>query len=96
MKRSKTKRPPHRIGLRERVFLEVGAIIVVCIAAVTIVNSQLLESVYLWNEGRVLRQIADSAEAAGVDYNDVLSHYEQKYGVSVDLYDSTDNYLYKG
>ena len=39
-----------KLGIRFRVFLEVGAIFVVSLIALIVVNSQLLDNVYLWNE----------------------------------------------
>ena len=84
------------LGIRAKVFLEIGAIIAVCLVGISIANSQLLESVYIWNVERSLASMAQNAEDAGNDYYFLLSDYESKQGVSIDLYDREDNYLYEG
>ncbi len=85
-----------KLGIRARFFLEVGAIMAVCLIGISIVNSQLLESVYIWNVERSLRLMAQQAEVAENDYFYLLSEYEREEGVSIDLYDQSDNYLYEG
>lgn len=85
-----------KIGIRAKFFLEVGAIIAVCLIGIAFVNSQLLEGVYLWNLERNFGYIADEAEKAGNAYFPVLSEAEVTQNVSIDLYDETDNYLYEG
>lgn len=84
------------LGIRAKVFLEIGAIIAVCLVGISIANSQLLESVYIWNVERSLTVMAQNAENAGNDYFPLLSEYELKENVSIDLYDNEDNYLYEG
>ena len=84
------------LGLRAKVFLEIGAIIAVCLVGISIANSQLLESVYIWNVERSLTTMAQNAEDVEDDYFSLLSEYENKQGVSIDLYDKEDNYLYEG
>lgn len=84
------------MGIRAKVFLEIGAIIAVCLVGISIANSQLLESVYIWNVERTLSTMAQNAENAGDDYYFLLSEYENKENVSIDLYDNEDNFLYEG
>lgn len=84
------------LGIRAKVFLEIGAIIAVCLVGISVANSQLLESVYIWNVERSLSTMAQNAEEAGDNYYSLLSEYEIKQGVSIDLYDREDNYLYEG
>ena len=84
------------LGIRAKVFLEIGAIIAVCLVGISIANSQLLESVYIWNVERSLSTMAQNTENAGEDYYFLLAEYEMKENVSIDLYDSEDNYLYEG
>ena len=84
------------LGIRAKVFLEIGAIIVVCLVGISVANSQLLESVYIWNVERSLTSMAVSIESSGNEYYGVISEYENKDGVSIDLYDETDDYLYTG
>ena len=86
----------HKFGIRARFFLEVGAIMAVCLIGISIVNSQLLESVYIWNVERSLRSMAQQVEMAESDYFYLLSEFEREQGVSIDLYDESDNYLYEG
>lgn len=86
----------HKIGFRARFFLEVGAIIAACLVGISIINSQLLEKVYIRNVERSLEDIAEEAERAGENYFYVLAEYELTEDVSIDLYDSTDNLLYEG
>ena len=85
-----------KIGIRLRFFLEVGAIMAVCLIGISVVNSQLLESVYIWNIERDLRSMAQQAEQAGNNYFLLLSEFERDEGVSIDLYDPVDNFLYEG
>lgn len=85
-----------KIGIRLRFFLEVGAIMAVCLIGISVVNSQLLESVYIWNIERDLRSMAQQAEQAGNNYFLLLSEFEREEGVSIDLYDPVDNFLYEG
>lgn len=85
-----------KIGIRAKFFLEVGAIIAVCLIGIAFVNSQLLEGVYLWNLERNFGYIAADAEKAGDAYYPVLAEAEATQNVSIDLYDETDNYLYEG
>ena len=84
------------LGIRAKVFLEIGAIIAVCLVGISIANSQLLESVYIWNVERSLTMMAQNAENAEGNYFPLLSEYELKENVSIDLYDNQDNYLYEG
>ena len=85
-----------KLGIRFRVFLEVGAIFVVSLIALIVVNSQLLDNVYLWNEELSLKQMAQEAEEHIGDYQNLLREFEVKNGVSIDLYDNNDNYVYEG
>ncbi|MBQ7115432.1 MAG: HAMP domain-containing histidine kinase [Clostridia bacterium] len=84
------------LGIRAKVFLEIGAIIAVCLVGISIANSQLLESVYIWNVERTLASMAQNTENAGADYFYMLAEYETKENVSIDLYDTQDRYLYEG
>ncbi|MBO5896884.1 MAG: HAMP domain-containing histidine kinase [Clostridia bacterium] len=86
----------HKIGFRIRFFLEVGAIIAACLVGISIINSQLLEKVYISNVENTLEDIAREVERAGEDYFLVLSQIETNEDVSIDLYDETDNMLYEG
>ena len=85
-----------KLGIRFRVFLEVGAIFAVCLVALVIVNSQMMENVYLWNEENSLKQIAIDAENCEGDLYTLLNQYEITKNVSIDLYDNNDNYVYEG
>lgn len=85
-----------KLGIRIRVFLEVGAIFAVCLIALVVVNSQMLENVYLWNEELSLKQMAADAENYNGDYYQLLLQYELRNNVSIDLYDDKDNYIYEG
>ena len=87
------KRP---LGIRLKLFLEIGAIIAICLIGISIVNSQLIENVYIWNIERTMSSMANSIENAGDNYFFVISDYERNDGVSIDLYDNTDAYLYEG
>ena len=84
------------LGIRAKVFLEIGAIIAVCLVGISFANSRLIESVYIWNVERSLSTMAQNAEDAGLEYYALLSEYELKQGVSIDLYDEKDDYLYEG
>ena len=84
------------LGIRAKVFLEIGAIIAVCLVGISIANSQLLESVYIWNVERTLTTMAESIESSENEYHTLIVEYENKQGVSIDLYDETDDYLYVG
>lgn len=85
-----------KLGIRARFFLEVGTIMAVCLIGIAVVNSQLLESVYIWNVERTLRSMAQQAESSGDGYFYLLAEFEREKGVSIDLYDEKDNYLYEG
>ena len=85
-----------RLGIRAKFFLEVGAIIAVCLLGIAFVNSQLLESVYLRNLERDFYYIAEDAEKAGQGFFPVLQKAENTQNVSIDLYDENDNFLYEG
>ena len=86
----------HKLGIRAKFFLEVGAIIAACLIGIAFVNSQLLEGVYMWNIERSFEDIALKTERAGNDYFVILSEAEQSQNVSIDLYDETDSFLYEG
>ena len=98
MKNIKGGNPMKRkvLGIRAKVFLEIGAIIAVCLVGISIANSQLLESVYIWNVERSLTTMAESIENSENEYQTLIVEYENKQGVSIDLYDETDEYLYVG
>ena len=85
-----------KMGIRAKFFLQVGAIIAVCLIGISVVNSQLLEKVYIWNVERSLRSMAQQTEQNIDDYSVLLSEFEREQGVSIDLYDAQDNYLYEG
>ncbi len=85
-----------KLGIRIRVFLEVSAIFAVFFIALIVVNSQMLENVYLWNEEMSLKQMAAETEEHSGDYNTLLSEFENKNNVSIDLYDSDDDFIYEG
>ena len=76
--------------------MQIAAIIAVCLIGISVANSQLIESVYIWNVERSLSLMAQNAENAGADYFPLLYEYETQQGVSIDLYDNVDNYLYEG
>lgn len=84
------------LGIRAKVFLEVGAIIAVCLVGILVANSRLVENVYILNTERQMHQMAQEAEDAGGGYFSLLSEFEATKGVSIDLYDTEDNYLYEG
>ena len=86
----------HKLGFRARFFLEVGAIIAACLVGITIINSQLLEKVYINNVENSLADIAREVERAGESYFYVSAEFELTEDVSIDLYDQTDNLLYEG
>ncbi len=85
-----------KLGIRAKFFLEVGAIIAVCLIGIAFVNSQLLEGVYMWNIERTFGDIALKTERADSNYFSVLSEIEKMQNVSIDLYDESDNFLYEG
>ncbi len=85
-----------KLGIRAKFFLELGAILAACLIGISFVNSQLLETVYIWNVERELSSIANQAERAGLNYFIALSEFEKSENISVDLYDQSDNYLYEG
>lgn len=86
-----------KISIRTRVFLEIGAIIAVCLIVLSLVNSKMLENVYLWNAERELKSIAQKIEdITDNSYRSQISALEVSKSVSVDLYDSSDNYIYEG
>ena len=85
-----------KIGIRAKFFLELGAILAVCLIGISVINSQLLEKVYIWNVERSLRAIAQQTEQNVDEYFLLLSKFEREQGVSIDLYDDHDNYLYEG
>ena len=85
-----------KISIRTKVFLQIAAIIAVCLIGISVANSQLIESVYIWNVERSLSSMAQDAENAGANYFPLLSEFETQQGVSIDLYDNVDNYLYEG
>ncbi len=85
-----------KLGIRARFFLEIGAILAACLISIAFVNSQLLESAYIWNIEREFSAMAKQIEDAGEEYFPLISEYELTQNVSVDLYDQTDNYLYEG
>ncbi len=84
-----------KLGIRAKFFLEVGAIMAVCLIGIAFVNSQLLEGVYIWNVERNMRAIADEVEQVNGNYYFVLAEMEANYNVNIDLYDEVDNYLYE-
>lgn len=77
-------------------FFQVGTIIAVCLIGILAVNSSLLESVYIWNVERTLKSVAQSAENEGDNCIQLLAEYEKSKGVSIDLYDESDSFLYEG
>ena len=85
-----------KLGFRARFFLEVGAIIAACLVGISIINSQLLEKVYINNVENSLADIAREVERAGENYFYVSAEFELTEDVSIDLYDQTDNLLYEG
>lgn len=85
-----------KMGIRAKFFLQLGAILAVCLIGISVVNSQLLEKVYIWNVERSLRSMAQETEQNIDDYFTLLSDFEREQGVSIDLYDAQDNYLYEG
>ncbi len=85
-----------KLGIRTKFFLEVGAIIAVCLIGIAFVNSQLMERVYIWNIERTFKNIATDIENSVGNYQAMLYDYEVSENVSIDLYDDTDNYIYEG
>lgn len=83
-----------KLGIRAKFFLEVGAIMAVCLMGIAFVNSQLLEGVYIWNMERNMKNIASEVEKVNGNYYIVLSEMESTHNVSIDLYDDVDNYIY--
>lgn len=85
-----------RVGIRARLFLEIGTIIAVCLLSLSFVNSQMIENVYFFSAERRLKAISEKAENIGSEnYREFLFETEQEENVTIDLYDSEDNYIYK-
>ena len=86
-----------KIGIKTRVFLEVGAIIAVCLLGMSLINSRLLGTFYITNTEHTLSSMAQNIEEYdGGDLSALISEYEQNKDVSIDLYDRNDNYIYAG
>ncbi len=83
-----------KLGIRTKLFLELGAILAACLIGIAFVNSQLLESVYIWNIERNFKSMAQETERVGENYQALLNEYEIHQNVSIDLYDNTDQKLY--
>ncbi len=67
----------------------------ICLIGIAFVNSQLLESVYIWNVERNMKNIANQVEHVNGNYYFVLSDMERTHDVNIDLYDQVDNYIYE-
>ncbi len=86
-----------KIGIKTRVFLEVGAIIAVCLLGMSLINSRLLGTFYITNMEHTLSSMAQNIEEYdGSDLSALINEYEQNKDVSIDLYDGNDNYIYAG
>ncbi len=86
----------HKLGIRAKFFLELGAILAVCLISIAIVNSQLLESVYMWNIERNFKSIAQQVEQSSENYDYLLAEFEMTENISIDLYDNMGNFVYVG
>ncbi len=84
-----------KIGIRKRLFLEIGAIIAVCLVALAFVNSRLIENVYIFSARSHLKAICQKTEDIKNDYYYKLSETESEENVFIDLYDGNDTPLYE-
>ena len=87
------------ISIKVRVFLQVSAIMIVCISILLFLNSAYLESVYLWNSKRSIVKMVEEIENTPnleLTYYSKLPAYELNENVYIELYNSLDELLYKG
>ena len=87
------------ISIRTRLFLQVGAVVVVAVLLILSLNNFLLPTIYAKNEKRSMIDVKNEISAfdfnAG-DYVSQLSSLEKKYGFSIDIYSQNGDPLYFG
>lgn len=87
------------ISIRTRLFLQVGAVVVVAVLLILSLNNFLLPTIYAKNEKRSMIDVKNEISTfdfnAG-DYVSQLSSLEKKYGFSIDIYSQNGDPLYFG
>lgn len=86
-----------RNSIRFQIFAQVSIIIILCVLALLLANSQLLPYYYEYTERNSLsKSIGEVKELnqSDTDYSDQVSNIERKYNVSLEIYTTSGRLIY--
>lgn len=76
-------------SIRTRLFFQVSLIIIAIGAVIMLLISQFLGSYYIWNEKRILTDVAKNIRTEDIyaqDFKARMAAYESKYNIIIDIY----------
>lgn len=96
---SKETKSKRFISIRLRLFLQVGAIVLIAVTLILALNKWYLSSIYILNQKRTMQYLAeeiDTYDVSAADYSSKIALLEKDNGVTIDVYMSDGTPLYYG
>ena len=96
---SKETKSKRFISIRLRLFLQVGAIVLIAVTLILALNKWYLSSIYILNQKRTMQDLAeeiDTYDVSAADYSSKIALLEKDNGVTIDVYMSDGTPLYYG
>lgn len=96
---SKENKSKRFISIRLRLFLQVGAIVLIAVTLILALNKWYLSSIYILNQKRTMQDLAeeiDTYDVSSADYSSKIALLEKDNGVTIDVYMSDGTPLYYG
>ena len=96
---SKETKSKRFISIRLRLFLQVGAIVLIAVMLILALNKWYLSSIYILNQKRTMQYLAeeiDTYDVSAADYSSKIALLEKDNGVTIDVYMSDGTPLYYG
>ncbi len=95
----KNKQGKKYISIRSRLFLEVGAVILVAVTVILSLNNFILPAFYVYNERRNMKSVCgeiDDFLSTGADATQYVSQQEKNNSFSIDIYGEDGTPVYIG
>lgn len=91
--------PKRFISIKARLFLQVGAVILIAIIAILSMNNLLLPQIYTRNEKKLMRDVCaeiDKLNISDAAFSQTVASYEKQNGFSIDIYLEDGTPVYSG
>ena len=87
------------ISIRAKLFLQVGAVILIAIGIILALNNFLLPEIYTVNEKRTMKEVCkaiDKLDYTSDDYQYAIASYEKENSFSIDVFLADGTPVYNG